>query len=802
MNILISYDWLKEYVELKESPETFAARVSLSGPGIERLYPQGALLDKVVVGQINEIKPHPNAEKLRLATVNAGKKFTLVCGGSNLEVNQWVAVALVGAKVRWHGEGELIELAPAEIRGVKSEGMICGANEIGLFDAFPHAEREILDLGKAIPEAKWKPGMPLAQALGLSSDTVMDIEVTSNRPDAMSLVGLAREASAILSRPFLWKPAPKIRISPAAAAKSNFKIDVKDKKLCPRFTAVKIEGVSAGPSPWWMKRRLLSAGIRPINALVDITNYVMLELSEPMHVYDAEKLEGDRLVIRTAKPGESIQALDGKTYPLDESVLVVADVAKPVAVAGVMGGEITGVTSGTTSVVFEAATFDPVSVRRTARALNLYSDAQLRFEKGLSIEAPIYALARAVELCLELCGGSVSSFVQDSSKEKYVPKKERIRFDEISALMGVPVAKKQASDILTRLGFNVHSAGRVLTASVPWWRDHDIESGRDLVEEIARVFGYGQIPARFPPGLAHQPPSQMITWEERLKTLAVGAGLTEVYSYSFTSADLQRKAGFDPDRMLRVQNELSSDFVYMRTSLLPSLLQIVSENQERFHQQELFEIAHVYFHSEKTDLPDERSQFSAVYCGYDDGWKRAKGFAEHLFQEFGIRHVEWRRLEDDLFWHPGRTAQAFVNGFLLATVGELHPRIAEAFKFEGKVALIDSPLREIAALATTKKTYEPIPPFPEAKRDLAFTVNREIDVQQLTAAMKKMEPTLRQVDWFDTYKGEGIPADKKSVAFHLTFGSPDRTLETREVDASLEKMRALLKDQFGAMIRV
>jgi phenylalanyl-tRNA synthetase beta chain len=418
-----------------------------------------------------------------LAVTDIGKKkATIVCGGSNLKPDQWVAVALEGAMVRWHGEGEPIKLEPAEIRGVKSEGMICAANEIGLYDAFPHEEREILDLGIALPELKLKPGTPLADVLGLAGDTVMDIEVTTNRVDSFSMVGMAREAAAILNQKLTWVPTKLPR-----PGKSKLHISVQDKKLCTRYMAVKISGVKVGPSPWWLKRRLMGAGLRPINNLVDITNFVMLELGQPMHAFDGAKLEGAKIVVRKAKNGEKMPALDGKTYDLKEGMLVIADANKPQAVAGVMGSETSAVSGDTDVVIFEAATFDEVSVRRTARALNLYSDSQLRFEKGLSTEATEQALARAIELCLELCGGEVTSEIYDSRTTKYKPAQFSITFDKINELIGVAIKPKEAADTLKRLGFAVKTDAKKLTATVPWWRDHDIEDGRDLVEDGGEV---------------------------------------------------------------------------------------------------------------------------------------------------------------------------------------------------------------------------------------------------------------------------------------------------------------------------
>lgn len=801
MNILASYDWLKEYVDLGSmSAEDFAARVSLSGPGIERLYPQGLDLDRVVLGQVLEVNPHPNADKLRLALTDLGhKKATIVCGGSNLEVGQWVVVAQEGARVRWHGEGDLIELKPTEIRGIKSEGMICAANEIGLFDAFPHAEREILDLGKQIVGLKMKAGTPLADVLGLKGDTLMDIEVTTNRPDAFSLVGLAREASAILKRPMTWKATQL----PKSAAKQKMEIKIEDKKLCSRYMGVFIQGVKVGPSPWWLKRRLLSAGIRPINNVVDITNFVMLELGQPMHAFDADKLAGKKLVVRKAGAGEKMAALDGKTYDLEASMLVIADAERPQAVAGVMGAETSSVSSSTNAIILEAATFDSVSVRRTARALNLYSDAQLRFEKGLSAQAPQDALARAIELCLELCGGEVSAQIFDARSAPYKAESFSITFAKINELIGVEVKPKECVDTLKRLGFDVKSDKKKLTAKVPWWRDHDIEDGRDLVEEIARVFGYANLPTVFPSGKTDRKPSRELALEDEVRTIAKGAGLTETYTYSFVSQKMLERVGYDSKPLLRVQNPLSSDFEFMRTSLLPSLVDVVLENQERARYQKLFEIQNVYYPKDKgwKDLPSEQLELGAAFLGEANAWREAKGFVEQLLAGLGIVDVTWKRLVDDLFWHPGRTAQAWRGEHLLATVGELHPTLAAKAGIEGKLALVDMPIGEIFHAATQARAYQPISAFPQPKRDLAFIISREIEVQQMVRVMRAADAMVRDIEWFDTYMGKGMDEDKKSVAFHLTVGAHDRTLESSEVDAIIGRVKAAMAGAFDASVR-
>jgi phenylalanyl-tRNA synthetase beta chain len=817
MNSLVSYDWLKHYVALKETPEEFARRMSLSGPAVEKIYPQGETLDKIVVGHIHQIKKHPNADKLRLVVVELGsRKATVVCGGSNLKLHQWVAFASVGAKVRWHGQGELVKLESAVIRGEKSDGMICAASEIGLGEAFPHAEREILDLGVALPDLKTKPGVPLADVLGLTDDVVMDIEVTSNRVDAMGLVGMAREASAILGRKFLWKPSRGTGQQASRPAGQRTKgteevsVTVHNKKLCPRYMAVRVTGVKNGKSPWWMKRRLASAGLRSVSLLVDITNYVMLELAQPLHVFDVARLKqgpnGPEIHVRLARPGEKMAALNEKGYTLDDESLVIADAIGPIAIAGVMGGERSGTYDGTTDVIFEAATFDPVSVRRTARRLNLYSDSQLRFEKGLSVEAPPSALARAVELTLELCGGKVVAPPADvRADSKYKPAAFSIPSKEVDARIGVEIPQARQVKILRDLGFKVSmKAGGTIHAIVPWWRDHDIESSQDLVEEIARVYGYSNIPAVIPVGKpAPRHTSPELIWEDRVRTVAKGAGLTETYSYSFVSEDLYKKAAYDPAVCLHVQNPLTEEFAFMRTTLLPSLLQIVSENQERFKTQRLFEVANVYYPQSKgwKELPDEQLELGCAFLTGENGWKEAKGFVEHLFRELVIGEVSWRRLSNETFWHPGRSVQAFKNGKLLATLGEIAPAITANFKIDGRVAMIDCPLEEVFSVATASHAYVPPSTYPESKRDLAVVVDARVEYDDVARKIRRTDAVITNVEWFDTYHGKGLPDGKKSVAMHITFSSPERTLKNEEVDAILEKAVLGLKEEFKAEVR-
>jgi len=523
--------------------------------------------------------------------------------------------------------------------------------------------------------------------------------------------------------------------------------------------------------------------------------------------------------VRLARNNETITALDGKEYDLDDSILLIADKEKPIAVAGIMGGEHTGVTALTSDVVIEAATFDPVTIRRGSRRLNLQSDAQLRFEKGLSSAAPPSALARTIELVLEIAGGKLAGGITDAGETRYTPAKFSTTTDEVDSLIGVKVPKTEMLARLRRLGFKVSSQGKTIKAEVPWWRDHDIESGRDLVEEIARLEGYANIPGVIPFELAPRPMEAELKWEKILRDTSKGAGLTEVYTYSFVSRELLAKADYDAKRMLRVQNPLSQDFEFMRTSLLPSLLQVASENAERYPDIRIFEVANVYYPSvgahamrpgrvahaptEWSDLPDEQLELGALFMGMAEPWRAAKGYVEHVLDEMGIRDAEWRRLSNDSFWHPGRSVQVYKEGKLLATLGEVSPKIAKNFKLE-HVALIDMPLESAIPFAQTAKRYVPLPAFPEAKRDLAVVVDAHVEFNDLASAIKniiKGSAVQVEVEWFDTYRGTNLPADKKSSAMHLTFSSNERTLTSAEVDGLLENIVLDLKQKFKAEMR-
>lgn len=798
MNNLLSLNWLQEWVRLTVSREELAQRLSLSGSGVERVHERGADLDGIVVGRVVSVEKHPNADSLHVCRVADGRgERTVVCGGSNVHQGMFVALALPGSRVRWHGTGELVEIKDAELRGVKSSGMICASNEIGLGDIFAAPEREIMDLGALLPSEKWRAGVALADALQMH-DTVFDIEATSNRPDLMSVAGVAREAVACGAATFL-----KRKNASVPKTKHKVSVMIREKKLCSRYMAARVDGVRVGPSPLWMQQRLVAAGVRPINNIVDITNYVRIELGQPMHAFDAEKIS-DALTVRRAHDGEKFGALDGSTHRLNTDMLVIADERKVCALAGVMGGADSGVTESTTSIIFEAATFDAVVVRKAARALRLFSDSQLLFEKGLSAQAPYDALARAVELATTVAGGSVSA-VTDAQTSVYRAKKISFDFSRVASFVGTEIPVARMKKILTSLGFIISGSGARTQITVPWWREHDIEGSVDFIEEIARVFGYHNLPSVVP---LQQPVTRtrdvVLEGEADLRVFFSRCGFQETYTYSFVNEDLLACARMADVPVVRITNPLSTDFTVMRPSLLPSALQVVAQNEPHAPSGSVFEVSHVYT-PVAGDRPTEESravatQWSADTTGAD--FFALKGVIESLLHEWGIEYTfvsETKQRDPHL--HPARQLSVMCHGALLGTLGEVHPDILDAFGIRGRMTISDLSVAALQRARRRVTAYVPVPQFPSVKRDIALIVAQRTTHERIVASVRDASTLLTRAELFDVYSGSELGTDKKSVAYHLEFSAPDRTLTAAEVDDAFQKIVARVKTNFDATIR-
>jgi len=798
MNIMISYSWLKEYLHTDLTPDVFAARMTNAGNSVEHLYSLSALYEGMVVGQIKRLSPHPNANKLFIVHTDiGGKEVEIVCGGVNLEEGMKVAVALPGSRVRWHGQGDLVTLEETEIRGVKSTGMICAANELG-FEKLSQGEKDIWDIG-SLTDAPV--GTSLVKALDLE-DTLFDIEVTTNRPDAMSVIGQAREGGAVTGDPFVWQP-PTV-IIPDGISKTALKVEVQAPDLCPKYQGILIEGVNIGPSPWWLQKKLLQAGYKPINNVVDVTNYILHEYGQPLHAFDADTLEERTIVVRRAKKGETIAALDGTVCELTPEMLVIADAKKPVAIAGVMGGLETGTQDKTIRVVIESAIFDPLSIRRTARALNLPSAASQLFEKGLSAPSTDAALARAVELIVQVAGGTVASPVITKEAEPF--REKRLLFDpaRANALMGLELPKEEMVQTLQRLGFEVDPQGAAYHVTVPYWRHHDIEASVDFTEEVARIYGYDRFPSVLPTGsLAGLAQDHALLWQRRIKQLLCGAGFTEVYSYAFTSREHLEAYGYEVEKeAIRVENPLSVDQEFMRPSLIPSLLATIETNQGQEPCGDLFELAPVYL-PKGSDLPSQTLSLVLAVYGKEgeENFLRAKGILERFLRQVGVRSWKLDREVDTNRWHPARSARILVSDIPMGVIGQVAPKITEAFGVSPSIVLISLDAEALIAQCTTAHTYEPLPLYPPVKRDIAFVIDIKTEYEAIVEALQTQSALLDTVELFDVYRGSHVGEGKKSLAIHLSFRAADRTLEAVEVEAEIQTLIEMLAKRFSATMR-
>ncbi len=796
MNILASYKWLKEYLKIDLRAEDFARELSLRSMSVESIENGADKFNNMVVGVIREVKPHPKADRLRIAVTDVGgQTVEIVCGGSNLAPHQRVFVALPGAKVRWHGEGDLVELKETEIRGVKSVGMICSAVEVG-FEKLQGEEREIWDLTNVTQAAA---GTPIVEALDLN-DTVFDVEITTNRPDCMGIVGLAREGGAATKAAFA-----NPNIVPLMAGNGPV-VTLSAKKLCPRYMAAEVKNVKVGPSPWWLQKRLLQAGHRPINNIVDITNYVLHEFGQPLHAFDADLVRGKKIEVRPARKGETILALDGVEYQLSSKNLVIADAERPIAIAGVMGGKETGTTTATTTVIFEAATFDAVSIRKTARDLNCYSDSQLVFEKGLSTEALPQALARAVELAKELAGAELVG-VGDARLVPYKAHTYPVLYKKIRARIGVEITDEAIDDILKRLGFELTKTGKRTVATVPYWRDHDIEVEVDLTEEVARIYGYHEMPLTLP---SAPPPSypddRELVLEGQLKRALAAMGYTEFFGYSFTDSKTLERYRISPSEAVAVLNPLSEELSHLRPTLVPNLLRDIEHNQPNIPAGKVFELSRIHL-PQPEGLPQEKFRLALAHYGSENAeqaYRELKGSLEAIGNSFGVQFSFIGDANDDR-WHPSRHAvMSFGQGDYLkpvGVIGQLAAPYQEAFGIARPVWLVDLDLETLMPLLKKTMHYEPVTDYPSVRRDLSVLIKESVQFEHLAKQIRTQNVLITSVDLKEIYRGQGVGEGQKSLTLTITFTSPVRTLTSEEIDELMTQIQHVLTGNFGAAIR-
>ncbi|MFA6593975.1 MAG: phenylalanine--tRNA ligase subunit beta [Candidatus Buchananbacteria bacterium] len=807
MNLNISYNWLKSYVKTSLTPQEFAKRISLSGPSVDRVQEKSTDFGNVVVGKMLEISKHPNADKLNVAKVDVGKKepIQVIFGQmAVLKVGDQLPVAIAPTTLP-----SGVEILEREMRGVKSQGMCCLDSEIGLSDQdrvtfFP-------------PEVK--PGTPIAKALKLEEDAILDIEITSNRPDAMSVIGIAREAAAILDAKFLYKqPNPSLAIrksvipahpeagihnagSPTKLGMTKkglpLSIKITEPRVCPRYSAIVMTDVKVGASPLWMQQRLLASGLRPINNLVDITNYILLEYGQPMHVFDYDKLLGGEINVRKAKKSEKILALDGKEYELSVDQLVIADKQNPVAVAGVMGGELSAATAETKTIVFECANFNPVSVRKTSRVLNLRSESSALYEKGISPENVTAAMLRAIELAQQLCDAKVAGKLIDEKSYKYKDREIILDLERVDSALGVKIKPAEIKNNLEALGFKVIAKRDKFKVTIPWWRENDMEGQHDLIEEIARMHGYQNLPTELMSGALPQTIATVnFALEDKIKDALVGFGLTEVYTYSFISEKQILGAGLKSADHIKIANPLSADFEYMRTSLLPGVLQIIAENQGFFPAGRLFDLSQVYLPLGANDLADEKFKLLAVCYGADaEGMAAdARGVLDGLMQRLNIDNLTFKK--------KPAGSEIYVNDVKLGEIKVIDNKILSAFGIKKAVAAVELDFAAVAALAKSAPTYRPIPKFPAIELDLSMEVDNVITFAEVAnVASDAGAPLVDKVDFLSVYQGEKLPEGKKALAIRMVYRDLNKTLELAEAQIAHDKVVAELKKSYNIVVR-
>ena len=727
-----SLKWLRDYVDIKLTVGELAERLNMAGLEVKGILTTGGTWDNVVIGEVTALNPHPNADRLKLATVNLGtEQVTTVCGAPNISLGQRVTFAHIGARLIDPHTGEAIVLKPAKIRGVASEGMVCSEKELGISES----HEGILVLP---PEAPI--GLPLGAYLG---DVVLDSDITPNRPDCLSIIGIAREIAALTGEPLRL---PKIHYEETEESIDSFaSVDTVDPDLCPRYCASLIIGIKIAPSPSWLQQRLNSCGMRPINNVVDVTNYVMLEYGQPLHAFDYHKLKGRQIIVRRAGNGETITTLDGSKRTLNPDILVIADKEEAVAVAGIMGGLDSEVTDKTDTILLESANFNQAAIRRGCSHLQFQSEASLRFDKGLNSGLPLLPLKRATQLLLELAGGRAAKGIIDVYPGKPKPKPISLTAREVKRLSGLKVNIEEILKVLKALGFECQEgdSGLQISVSVPHWRS-DVKCSADLVEEVVRIIGYEKIPiTRLGSPLPQQksrlsPSAQQSNLKEKLRNILTGFGFQEILTYPLVSLEKLQKLSPKLELKippLKVANPMTKEQEYLRTSLRTGLLAALAHNQ-KFEEAgiRLFEIGKVFLPQGK-DLPEEKEMLCAVLSGprAELSWQTgkelldffdAKGVVENILSQLGLK-ASFENSDDEGLL-PGVGANIIVDDDKIGIVGEVHPKVAQAFELFGVACLIEIDLEKVLPRITGIKEYQPIPRFPSVTRDIALVVDEQV----------------------------------------------------------------------------
>jgi phenylalanyl-tRNA synthetase beta chain len=803
-------EWLKDFTDIPVETHEFCEKMTLSGSKVEGIITSGKDIQNVFTGRIVSFVPHQDSDHLVICQVDMGSRelgdiLQIVCGAPNVVAGMICPVAVEGAML----PGGLL-IKKGKLRGVESQGMCCSVQELGFTAS---------DLPGGVDNGLWHMpddtpiGMDIKVYLGLGYTTV-DFEITSNRPDCFSMEGLGREAAITLEQTFTPRK-PFVKELGSGKADQMARVDILAPDLCYRYCARVVEDVHIGPSPSWMQRRLRDAGMRPINNIVDITNYVCLELGQPMHAFDLEYLSGHHIVVRKATDREKTKTLDGVERVLDSNMLVIADDDKVCAIAGVMGSENSEVKPSTRTVLFESATFDAVSVRHTAVRNGLRTEASSRYEKGLDSENALRALSRACELVELIHCGSVARGVIDVYPTRRTPSEIVMSADKINKLLGTQIDESYMRDILMQLGCKLSGAEEAILCTPPTFRQ-DILGLADIAEEIARFHGYNNIEPTLLSGkettLGGRTHAQIVV--EKVKDVMIAQGYFEAITYSFESAkdnDRIMLSQNDPlRRQIVIKNPLGEEYTVMRTSMIPSMLRIAATNSSRsVASASIFEIAYVYLpHADPSMLPEEKRMLSAfsydtkTESGSADLFFSIKGVVTELCANLGIASLSFEPVSDITYLHPGRSARVLIQGKTCGYIGYVHPEVADNFEAPDTTALLVLEMDAVIQASTQKRPYTPLPKFPGISRDIAVTIDAGVPVGFIEKIIRKQGGKyLESFLLFDVYTGKQIGESKKSVAYSLQFRSVERTLTEADILDAYNNIIASLEKEIGAQLR-
>ncbi len=800
----VSFNWLKDYISIDLDPEELADLLTMAGIEVENVVKIGDGLDGVVVGQITSVNPHPNADKLSLCNVDTGSDTcSIVCGATNIKPGDKVPLAQIGTKL-----SSGITIKKAKIRGEFSQGMLCSETELALGND---------ESGIMILPSSMKVGQPVAPALGLE-DYILEVSLTPNRPDCQSIIGIARQVAAFTHQTVSL---PSINIKEKGEDINRLtSVTIEDPDLCPRYSACIISQVAIGSSPFWMRRRLESCGIRSINNVVDATNYLLLEMGQPLHAFDLELLDQEKIVVKRSTPGESFTTLDGKERTLPEDAIMICDGSKPIALAGIMGGLNTEVSAKTTTILLESAYFTPAGILRTSKKMGIRTESSQRFEKGVDPHGVTVALNRAAQMIAELSGGEVNPGHIDNYPRPIAPPPSiNLSTRRTNAILGTNFTRDEIKQTLKDLSFTVHDSDEdQLTAIPPSYRV-DIKESIDLIEEVAQLSGYDKITATLPPTPSYpEKEDKSLLLEKKAKDSLNQQGYHEIITFSFISPVELNCLNLPPQdhrlKTLKILNPLTEEQSIMRTTLIPGLFTTMKKN---IHQKNLdlrlFEVGQVFLMQEKDKLPQEKKMLAALATGLyqEETWNRGKrdidfydlkGCLENFLKELHITDYSFSPCSDSSLLHPFKALNLIINREIVGILGETHPQLLEKFQLSQKAYLFEISLSPLLPHFSEYGKFHQLPKYPPVYRDIALVVDETISAQNVYDTIYKFKNKfIEEIRIFDYYKGKSIPEGKKSLAYRLKYQAYDHTLTDIEVNALHEELAKTLYQQLGAEIR-